>query len=62
MSLTSTSPINAAIPPAAKNITPIGDPPLIPFPNQNWREGGPQTVSIIRQGEADKVSFDSEME
>ena len=35
---------------------------VIPFPNQTWREGGPRTVSIIRQGEADKVSFDLEME
>ncbi|SFI53679.1 hypothetical protein [Nitrosomonas sp. Nm34] len=63
MSLTSTSPINAAtIPPAAKNIPPIGDPPLLPFLNQNWREGEPETASIIQQGEADKVSFNLEME
>jgi hypothetical protein len=34
---------------------------LIPFPNQKCGEGEPQTVSIIRQGEADKVSFDLEM-
>ena len=35
---------------------------VIPFPNQKWREGEPQTVPIIRQGEADNVSFDFEME
>jgi hypothetical protein len=30
--------------------------------HQTWREGEPQTVSIIRQGKADKVSLDLEME
>ena len=40
----------------------LADSPLIPFLNQNWREGEPQTASIIRQGEADKISFDLEME
>jgi hypothetical protein len=35
---------------------------LIPLPNQNRREGEQQTISIIRQGEADKVSCDLEME
>jgi hypothetical protein len=34
---------------------------VIPFLNQEWREGEPQPVSMIRQGEADKVSFDLEM-
>ena len=35
---------------------------LIPFPNQKGREGEPQTVQIVRQGEADKVIFDLETE
>ncbi|SDX15588.1 hypothetical protein [Nitrosomonas communis] len=35
---------------------------VISFPNQKWREGEPQTVSIIRHGEADKISFDLQME
>ena len=35
---------------------------LLPFPDQKWHEGEPQTESIIRQGKADQVSFDLEME
>ena len=35
---------------------------VISFPNQKCRKGEPQTVSIIRQGEADKISFDLQME
>jgi hypothetical protein len=38
---------------------PIG---LIPFQNISWREDEPQTVQGARQGEADKVTDDVEME
>jgi hypothetical protein len=35
---------------------------VIPALNQTWCEGEPQTLSIIRQDEIDKVRFDVEME
>ena len=34
---------------------------IMPFPNQKGREGEPQTVQLVRQGEADNVIFDLEM-
>jgi hypothetical protein len=35
---------------------------LIPFPNYKVREGEPQTVQAVWQGEADKEIFDFGME
>ncbi|AKH38806.1 hypothetical protein AAW31_14960 [Nitrosomonas communis] len=35
---------------------------IIPFLNQKWRKDELQTVSMIRQGEVDKVRFNLEME
>jgi hypothetical protein len=54
--------LHPALLPKSPHASPRAAAVFIPFLNRKSREGEPQTVSIIRQGEADKISFDLEME
>ena len=54
--------LHPALLPESPHASPRAAAVFIPFLNRKSREGEPQTVSIIRQGEADKISFDLEME